>query len=199
MDREKFVDYNIKLKNLLDKDINHKQKIMDCKDLKEVHVYCKANQLNGQQTGPFIELWLIKNCKMHKNKASECIGDCRDKFMKDNEIKASLGGKNNNKFNYVQLRVNHKVDYYIFTAYYIHHNNVDNLGELYIFKITKENIIPLIHKYGGYAHGTKKKHGDITISDLEDKNNSKEYDLRPIYGGPLWEELLKYRVNQSDL
>ena len=136
---------------------------------------------------------------MTKNKASDCMGDCKDKYKEDNEIKASGGGKDHHKFNYVQLRANHKIDNYILTAYYLSSENLNQLGELLIFKIKKEDIIPLIFKYGGYAHGTKSKNGRITLDDLKDVNNSKEYDLRPKYGSPLWNELLKYRVTECEL
>ena len=37
--------------------------------------------------------------------------------------------------------------------------------------------------------GTKDKMGPITLEDLNDKSNSKEYALRPIYGNPLWNKL----------
>lgn len=193
-------EYHNKLKTLLLEPQNiHKQEILKCKDLHEVNIYCKANRLTGQQLGPFTEIYLINKCQMTKNKASDCIGDCKDIYMKDNEIKASGGGKEHNKFNYVQIRPNHKIDNYILTAYYLNNDNIDKLGELFIFKIKKEDITPLILKYGGYAHGTKSKNGEITLEDLNDEHNSKEYDLRPSYGNELWNELMVYRVNESDL
>ena len=191
--------YKQKLSLHLDPNFNHKQEILKCISLHELCIYCKANNISPQQFGPFIESYLIHKCSMTKNNASKCIGDCKDKFNEDNEIKASLGGKEHNKFNYVQLRINHKINNYIFTAYYLSPENLNQLGELFIFKIKKEDIPLLIVKYGGYAHGTELKHGKITIEDLNDVSNSKEYALRPIYDSPLWKELLKFRVNESDL
>ena len=44
---------------------------------------------------------------MEKNKAGDCRGDCKDRFLEDNEIKASGGGKKHNSDNYVQIRLNH--------------------------------------------------------------------------------------------
>jgi hypothetical protein len=35
--------------------------------------------------------------------------------------------------------------------------------------------------------------GKITSKDL-DKNNNKEYAIRPIYGDKCWNELLRYRI-----
>ena len=98
-------------------------------------------------------------------------------------------------FNYVQLRMNHNCEY-ILTAYYIDYTNLDNLGELYIFQINKENMKSLILKYGGYAHGTIGELGEITIEDLHSMNNQKEYALRPKYGDKCWIELLSFRINE---
>ena len=47
---------------------------------------------------------------------------------------------------------------YILLLYCLDYTNLDNLGELYI-QLNKENIIPLIINYGGYAHGTIGKLG----------------------------------------
>ena len=157
-------------------------------------MYCKYNNLSGQFTGPVLEKFIRNKYNMIKNSASSCIGDL--KFNEVNvEIKASNGGKENNKFNFVQLRMNHNCEY-IFTAYYIDYENLENLGELYIFRLNKENIKPLIVKYGGYAHGTIEKLGPITIEDLNDVNNPKEYAIRPKYGDKCWDELLNFRVQE---
>ena len=188
-----------KLKELLNNNKDHKKDILKLNTIKCVHIYCKINNLSGQQTGPLIEYYIKEKCTMKKNNASDCIGDCKDRFMEDNEIKASGGGKNHNSYNYVQIRVNHKIHNYIFTAYYLTNDNISESGELFLCKIKKENLYPLIFKYGGYAHGTISKLGKITLEDLQNESNSKEYALRPIYNSPLWKELLKYRVNESDL
>jgi hypothetical protein len=131
---------------------------------------------------------------MSKNSASKCVGDVRCNDI-NYEIKVSNGGKTNNKFNFVQIRMNHECEY-LFTAYYICESNIDSLGELFIFKITKEQIKDLIVKYGGYAHGTKEKNGIITIESLNNTSNVFEYALRPIYGDKCWIELLNYRINR---
>jgi hypothetical protein len=184
-----------KLKQLLDSsrsNINHSHEIMKLNTLKEAHIYCKYNNLSGQFTGPVLEKYIKIKYNMQKNNASSCNGDL--KFNDTNiEIKASNGGKENNKFNYVQLRLNHKCEY-IFTAYYIDYTNLDNLGELYIFKLNKENIKQLIVKYGGYAHGTIGELGQISNENLNDPNNQKEYTIRPKYGDKCWNELLQFRI-----
>jgi len=135
--REETEPIRKKLKILLDRSkINHKDEILKQDTLKEAHVYCKMNNLTGQESGPLIETYIKNKYDMQKNKPSECLGDLNSK-SKNIEIKISNGGKNNDKFNYVQLRMNHNCDY-IFTAYYLDYTNLDQTGELFIFYL---NII----------------------------------------------------------
>tara|TARA_B110000285_G_C14526260_1_gene338825 strand:- start:226 stop:441 length:216 start_codon:yes stop_codon:yes gene_type:complete len=68
------------------------------------------------------------------------------------------------------------------------------MGELFIFKLNKENLKSLIVNYGGYAHGTIGELGKITIEDLNDVTNQKEYAIRPKYGDKCWNELLEFRI-----
>lgn len=187
------------LKNLLNNNKNHIEEILNCNTTKYAHIYCKINHLTGQEMGPLIESYIKEKFCMKKNKPGDCIGDCKDRFLEDNEIKASGGGKNHNSYNYVQLRLNHKIHNYIFTAYYLTNSNYMNGGELFIFKIKKEILYSLINEHGQYAHGTVSKLGKITIEDLKKDNNTKEYSLRPKYGDKLWKKLLNYRINESDL
>ncbi len=187
----------IKLTQLLDSSRSnkvHTEIIMKLPTLKDAHMYCKYNNLSGQFTGPVLEKYIKIIYKMTKNNASSCNGDL--KWNEINiEIKASNGGKENNKFNFVQLRMNHNCEY-ILTAYYLDYTNLENLGELYIFKLNKENIKPIIVKYGGYAHGTIGELGKITFEDLNDTNNPKEYAIRPKYGDKCWIELLNFRIDE---
>ena len=191
----KLMEQHIALKLLLDSSVPntiHNEKILACNTLKDAHIYCKLNNLSGQFTGPVLEKYIQKKYNMTKNNASLCNGDlqCDDANY---EIKASNGGKENNKFNYVQLRMNHNCEY-ILTAYYICYHNLENLGELFIFKLNKENLKSLIVNYGGYAHGTIGELGKITIEDLNDVTNQKEYAIRPKYGDKCWNELLEFRI-----
>lgn len=183
------------LKNLLKiQKINHKIEILKQPNIKRAHIYSKIHQLSGQIAGPLIEYYIKNKYKMIKNNSSLCIGDLH--YKKSNiEIKISNGGKDNNKFNYVQLRLNHNCDY-ILTAYYISNDNIDIEGELFIFRLNKSDLKDIILKYGEYAHGTINKLGKITKKDLDDKTNDKEYAIRPIYGDKCWNELLKYKVNK---
>jgi len=131
---------------------------------------------------------------MEKNNASLCLGDLHHNQI-NFELKISNGGKENNRFNYVQLRMNHDC-VYIFTAYYLCEDNIDNEGELFIFKLNKDDIKKLILSYGGYAHGTVQKLGKITEIELSNSSNDKEYAIRPKYGDKCWNELLFFRVDE---
>ena len=189
-----------RLKLFLDSSkINHKKEILKQETLKDAHIYCKVNNLSGQESGPLIETYMKEKFNMIKNNPSSCIGDLRaigliDTEDKNVEIKISNGGKANNKFNYVQLRMNHDCDY-IFTAYYLDYTNLNQTGELFVFYLNKPKIKELIAKYGKYAHGTIKKLGKISKSELNNSSNMKEYALRPKYGDKCWNELLKFRIS----
>lgn len=181
------------LRELLDNaSIVHKEEIMKCQSLKEAHIYCKLQKLSGQVTGPLIENYIKEKYNMEKNSASLCIGDLKHNGV-DIEVKVSTGGQSNNKFNYVQMRMNHCCEY-LLTAYYLDYNNLEKGGELYIFRLKKEQLREAIAQYGGYAHGTVKKLGAITMDDLLNGDNDKEYALRPKYGDACWNYLLQYRV-----
>jgi hypothetical protein len=117
--------------------------------------------LSGQFTGAILKKYIKIKYNMTKNNASLCNGDLKCNEI-DVEIKTSNGGKKNNKFNYVQLRMNHNCEY-ILTAYHINYKNLDNLGDLYIFKLNKVDMKQIIFSYGGYAHGTIKK---LAINEL---------------------------------
>lgn len=196
MDKNSLI--RLQLSNILKlQNVNHKIEIMKQATIKDAHVYCKINSLSGQLSGPLIEYYIKNKYDMIKNNASMCIGDLRHRDS-NIEIKVSNGGKSNNKFNYVQIRMNHLCNY-IFTAYYIDYENLDNLGELFIFKLTKNDLIPIILKYGSYAHGTISKLGIITIEELCNIKNDKEYSIRPKYGDECWKMLLQYRVDEHNI
>ena len=118
--------------------INHFDKILTLPLLKDAHAYCKCNQLSGQLTGPLLEHYIKHKYRMTKNNASECNGDLNHNNT-NIEIKVSCGGMRHNSFNYVQIRMNHTCEY-ILTAYYLCKNNIDNLGELFIFRLNKDAI-----------------------------------------------------------
>jgi hypothetical protein len=178
--------------------VNHENEIMKETTLKNAHVYCVLNSVSAQQYGPLLEKYIRIRNNFIKNVASACNGDC-SKDDKNAEIKASIGGARHNKFNWVQLRISHDIHYYILTAYNLTSKNVDNQGELYVFTVPKYDMLTLISMYGGYAHGTIKEHGPITISDLQDEKNKKEYALRPTIGDKCWVDIMKFRITDDQL
>ena len=178
--------------------VKHEDQVMKLETLKEAHIYCVINSVTAQQYGPFIEKFIRTKFNYIKNKASECTGDC-SKDGKNLEVKVSLGGETHTKFNFVQIRPSHDCDIYILTAYHLSHKNVENEGELYIFKVPKSEIKKIVMSYGGYAHGAIKDHGKITIESLNDEKNIKEYALRPSINDACFNSLLPFRVYDSDL
>jgi len=178
--------------------IKHEEEIMKLSSLKEANIYCVIHKLSAQQFGPLLEKYIRTKFHYIKNKAEKCIGDCY-KDGKNVEVKVSLGGANHTKFNFVQIRPSHDCDIYILTAYYLSNVNVENEGELFIFKISKEDIKNVIMFYGGYAHGTIKEHGYITMESLNDKKSLKEYALRPIKNDDCWNTLMSFRIDETCL
>jgi hypothetical protein len=178
--------------------VNHEEQLMKSSSLKEAHVYCVINGLSAQQYGPLLEKYIRNKFNYVKNKAEDCNGDC-SKGGENSEVKASLGGVNHTKFNFVQLRPSHDCNAYIFTAYHLSSENVDDEGELFVFKIPKADSKVIIARYGGYAHGTIKEHGRITLESLNDANNIKEYALRPTIHDACWKTLLAYRILETEL
>jgi hypothetical protein len=177
---------------------DHARAIINELTLKDAHVYCVINKLSAQQFGPLLERYIIRKFGFVKNDSKLANGDCR-KLDANYEIKCSFGGTSFTKYNYVQIRLNHDIDYYLLSAFHLNADNADVEGELYLFKLAKINIKKLIAEYGSYAHGTISKLGEITIDDLNREDNSKEYAIRPKYGDPCWDALMEFRVNEDAL
>lgn len=127
--------------------VNHEDQIMKLSTLKDAHSYCVIYNVSAQQYGPLIERYILTKFNYIKNKAEDCTGDC-SKDGKNSEVKVSLGGATHTKFNFVQIRPSHKCENYILTAYNLSSDNVDSEGELYIFKVPKEDIKKNIVSFG---------------------------------------------------
>ena len=178
--------------------IKHEDQIMKETTLKDAHIYCVINSVSTQQYGPLLERFIRTKFNYVKNKSDACTGDC-SKNGKNSEVKVSLGGATNTKFNFVQIRPSHDCDIYIFTAYHLSLENIETEGDLYIFKVPKSEINKIILSFGGYAHGTIKEHGTITIDSLNDTKSIKEYVLRPKFNDECWKALMHFRVFESDI
>jgi hypothetical protein len=178
--------------------VKHEEEIMKLTTLKDAHIYCVLYDVSAQQYGPLLESFIRTKFKFEKNKAEDCTGDC-SKDGRNSEVKVSLGGATHTKFNFVQIRPSHDCESYILTAYHLSEENVDSEGELYIFNIPKKDIKTIILSYGGYAHGTIKEHGAITVESLNDEKSTKEYALRPKINDNCWKALLPFRILEKDL
>lgn len=88
------------------------------------------------------------------------------------EIKTSIHDKKS-KFNWLQIRPDHKIDFYILIGLNVYECE---MGRVYNYKVPATELYTLIHEYGGYAHGTCKIHGKITSDNFIGKNC--EYALR---------------------
>ncbi len=184
--------------HLVNATVKHDAQIMQLTTLKDAHVYCVLYGVSAQQYGPLLERFIRTTFNYVKNNANECTGDC-SKDGKNSEVKVSIGGATHSKFNFVQIRPAHDCDNYILTAYHLCHDNVADEGELYIFKISKDAIKKLIVLHGGYAHGTIKEHGAITVESIEVEHVIKEYALRPSINDDCWKALLPFRISESEL
>jgi len=178
--------------------IDHEKEIIKEPTLKDAHIYCVIHKIPSQQYGLLLEKYIIYSYDLTKNSASKCVGDCIC-HGENMEIKASLGGSTHNKFNFVQIRLSQNIQTYLFTAFYLTKENVESEGELYLFRIPKKELKELIVKYGGYAHGTFKENGKITMKSLDDEKNKKEYSLRPKIHDPCWTSLMKFRITDNQL
>ena len=128
--------------------------------------------LGPTQWGPLLE----KHIKEKFN-----IGRCLDSTSGDGltinnkrvEIKVSLGGDTGG-FNFVQLRPDHKIDYYLFLAYNLHEGD---FGKLHWFLCEPTQLYKLLPEFAGYSHGTQAKFGKISKENIYGRNC--EYSLRP--------------------
>lgn len=178
--------------------VKHEDRIMKLSTLKEAHAYCVIHSVSAQQYGPMLERFIRTKFNYIKNKAEDCTGDC-SKDGKNSEVKVSLGGITHAKFNFVQIRPTHDCETYILTAYHLSPENVESEGELYVFKVPKEDIKRIVVSHGGYAHGTIREHGPITIESLNDKTSIKEYALRPKINDDCWKALVPFNISESEL
>lgn len=174
--------------------IQYKREIVKQPSLKDAHIYCMINRMSAIKYGCLLEFYIRKQFDMKKNLISTCNGDVHTIQNLNLEIKISMS---RHQFNYVQLRLNHQCDY-LFTAYHLNQETLDDLGELFIFKLSKKQLKELIQKFGSYAHGTRSKLGNITAESLESLDN-REYALRPKYGDECWKSLLTFRIQERDI
>jgi len=131
-----------------------------------------------------------------------CIGDALNPTSGDGhknginyEIKASIHASKS-KINFVQIRPDHAIDYYILITYNMYEN--DTTGNAHIFKIPSNIVHELIVSFGGYAHGTCTVLGKITSDNIKGRNceYALRYDPNAKKGKSFerWNEFMKYEV-----
>lgn len=185
------------VKDMKNKDnININEIVKIIQDKKDLTEKCILSRMYLSPQSTHMEK-IIKNDLGIKNAINNLSGDgCKRNI--NYEIKISIHSKKC-KLNFVQLRPDHNIDFYILIYYNMYYNN--NIGKAYIFKIPTNIIYDLIIKYGGYAHGTFNKLGRINCNNLKGRNC--EYSLRcsPNIKSEknikLWNELLKYEVDYN--
>jgi hypothetical protein len=142
----------------------------------------------------------IKNLFNLKDPESRISGDAKSSLGLNIEIKVSLGDSQSN-LNFVQLRPDHHLDYYLLLAFNVHESSH---GKLYWMLCDPERLYKLLPEYGNYAHGTTRILGKITEENVYDRNC--EFSLRPnplkedhIKSKKLWKELLKFQVSVEEI
>lgn len=181
----------------------HKDECIQEQDILKKSILCKK-YLSPPEWGPIMEKHLKTKFGV-KKAASSTEGDGFTINGKRVEIKVSLGSTKG-QFSFVQIRPDHKLDYYLFMCYNLYEGE---LGKVYFFLCKPEDIYSLLPQYGGYAHGTVKELGIISADNLKGRNT--EYCLRPTpitskrknaksKENVLWKLLIeKYSVTESDI
>mgnify|MGYP001174426663 FL=1 len=155
---------------------------------------CVLSRFYFKPQSTYIEKIIKSNLEI-EDPVDEISGDGHKNGI-NYEIKTSLHDKNC-KFNFVQIRPDHNIDFYIFLGLNIFEKDDDY--KCYLFKIPSNNVYDLVIKYGDYAHGTIKRNGIITKDNFKGRN--KEYCLRPNPNSKkssksykLFEEMLKFQT-----
>ena len=156
--------------------------------------------LNRERNSPNSDVFekVIKHDLQLENAPDKMSGDASKNGF-NIEIKCSTHAKHST-FNFVQIRPDHNVHFYLFVGYNLWHadGQADALGKEYLFKIPSEDLYNMVVEHGGYAHGSKMVLPAITLATM--KGNGYEYALRvnPNAGKRvLWNKLLKYKVEYN--
>lgn len=180
----------LNLQNLVNEMRNsNKYKVMCEKENKILPkcILCKR-YLSSNQYGPLLEKFIVN--KLNLSKPPDNTSGDASFNNKNIEIKVSLGDKRG-ILSFVQLRPDHNIDYYLLLTYDLAFGDI---GQVNMFNVPSNDMNKLIVKYGNYAHGTVKKLGKITSSNIKGRNC--EYALRTIPNnkkqiGKLWKDLIK--------
>ena len=137
--------------------------------IREYVIRALYNGMTAQSYGAAVEQKIIDGMGWTKDK-SKTAGDALTPKGDRIEIKFSVANITGGT-NYVQLRPHYTANKYLLVYYYPEEDRMEP------FLLSKEDTIECILKYGGYAHGSIKKQGEITAENLS--NNEYEYAIRP--------------------
>lgn len=163
------------------------------KDILNKVILCKY-YLSSQKWSILLETYIkeIFNIRQPINNTSGDGYILHNKCKINIEIKISL---NSDKFNFVQIRSDHSIDYYLFLVYNLYENDY---GKLYWFLVPSKELYDLIIIYGSYAHSTIKKLGEINKDNIYGKNH--EYALRFNMKHKLWNIFIsKFNKNIEEI
>jgi len=160
---------------------------------------CKAH-LSSNQWSVLMENFIKEKFNISKRN-NNVSGDGITTKDYNIEIKVSLG-TDNGQVHFVQIRPDHKVDYYLMLVYNVHEGD---LGKIYWLLCNADELYALLPEYGGYAHGTVERLGKITSDNICGRNC--EYALRPnpmskrgTKARRLWDTMVDmFGVNEEDV
>ena len=104
----------------------------------------------------------IKNLFNIEKAKDSTSGDGISRNGMNIEIKVSLGS-DNGRINFVQIRPDHKIDYYLFLVYNLY---TENIGSIHWLLCDSNELYKLLPEYGGYAHGSILQHNAITLENI---------------------------------
>jgi len=176
-----------------------KKKCQQEKRLLEKCILCKY-YLSSQQWGPLLERF-IKDKFSIRRAANITSGDGLSPNGFNIEIKVSLGN-NVGKLNFVQIRPDHNINFYLFLVYNIFEGEK---GSIHWLLCPSIQLYELLYTYGSYAHGTVSKLGKINHENIFGR--SCEYALRPNLKGKesskgkiLWNIMCeKFNVTEEEI
>jgi hypothetical protein len=145
-----------------------------CQQEKNIVRQCLLSKyyLSSMQWAPLLEKHIKEKFSI-SSPTNNTSGDGCSPKKKNIEIKVSLGTMDGS-FNFVQIRPDHHIHYYLFLAYDVYFGKE---GKVYWFLCKPHELYRLLPQYGTYAHGTISKLGKITQQNLKGRNI--EYALRP--------------------
>ncbi len=164
-----------------------KKYIIGLDNLRDACILAKE-YLTPATYGCIINSWFRAHYDFTAVNASLRIGDDLVFNEYKTEVKTSIS--TSEKFNYVQFRLTHDIDFYLLPTYDLINDKI------YLFLINKKDMIELIKKYGSYAHGSKSEKGLI---ENNINNQDIEFALRPKLNSEVWQTLLNYEITEEKL